>query len=546
MSTTRGTTADVEAASYQSNDKCNPPRSISWSGRAIALAIVAAIGWIAFIVFLVLYIVEVDGGGSNSPTCTGFATGSAATGVYVNLNQWPTNQVSAFRRCTDGALALVGSYETGGAGMPYKSAGLGPDNPLASQGAVSVAGDYLFAVNAGSSSFAMMQIDTVTMSLTLISTTPTTGTAPCTLDANVDLGTVCVAQCGGAGALTCFAIDDSGAPLTVTADVPSLGIPVGAAPAANPVDPLLASPPGLNGAMTPKQVMFTPRGDALYLILMNRGLLVFPTIPAAGGAVGLGSSRLYPVDDPSTGLGLLHRPFAFQFQTPPNGDTLILVVDPFGTDAGDAFPPDLNRGLAGGSSMSVFRIDGDGVDANFTVVSPRISTGQKLGCWITYRDSTAVVTNSVSGTISVFRHLPFLEVGLYDVGDAQIDGTFADFGVRGFLGVPEPTPTPINSALEDLSLSNDADFAYVLNSVTGTIDVFAMDTADRTFQGGSSARLTAATPIPGLVAPTSDLAVANASGDPRWAGLISVWTAWSPQIGMQGLAVYPRLGTPIP
>ena len=68
--------------------------------------------------------------------------------------------------------------------------------------------------------------DTATMALERLSVTPTPTPTPCSLDARLDLGALCVAQCSGEGAITCYRIDRAGNAPNQTAHV-TLGIPTG-------------------------------------------------------------------------------------------------------------------------------------------------------------------------------------------------------------------------------------------------------------------------------------------------------------------------------
>jgi hypothetical protein len=73
-------------------------------------------------------------------------------GVYTQTNDPGGNQIIAYRRAADGALTLLGAYDTGGlgAGKPH----------LASQGSVVLSDDgrWLFAVNAGSDDLSVFAV----------------------------------------------------------------------------------------------------------------------------------------------------------------------------------------------------------------------------------------------------------------------------------------------------------------------------------------------------------------------------------------------------
>ena len=70
--------------------------------------------------------------------------------VFVQTNDAASNQVVAFSRSEDGALSLLGTYETGGKGngTPH----------LPSQGSLAVSGDRLLVTNAGSDELSVFSI----------------------------------------------------------------------------------------------------------------------------------------------------------------------------------------------------------------------------------------------------------------------------------------------------------------------------------------------------------------------------------------------------
>ena len=71
--------------------------------------------------------------------------------VFVQTNDAASNQVVAFRRGEDGALAQLGTYDTGGRGngMPH----------LPSQGSIVAAGDHVLVTNPGSDDVSVFAID---------------------------------------------------------------------------------------------------------------------------------------------------------------------------------------------------------------------------------------------------------------------------------------------------------------------------------------------------------------------------------------------------
>ena len=78
--------------------------------------------------------------------------------IFVQTNDAEANTVVAFRREGDGRLARLGETPTGGRGngMPH----------LPSQGSLTVAGDHLLVVNAGSGELSVLAIEGSTLTLT--------------------------------------------------------------------------------------------------------------------------------------------------------------------------------------------------------------------------------------------------------------------------------------------------------------------------------------------------------------------------------------------
>ncbi|CAB9508324.1 Pfam:Muc_lac_enz [Seminavis robusta] len=476
-------------------------------------------------------------------------------GVYVNMNQIDNNQVAAFRRSgLDGdELEHVGNYDTGGEGFPYKNDILLPDNALGTQGALSVSGDYVFVVNAGSNSFSQFKINTTDMSLSLMGVTPTPQKFPCTLDARVDLNTVCVAMCAGEGAIACYEISDEGGPLaevtkvgegsvlTEIHRVPSLGIPIGQVPVGNPEDPANETRPGINVLVNVKQILFTPRGDALFVAIFDQGIWVFPTEQdESSTGVALGTPVLHSID--SGDLSFQHRPFSFAFQEKSSGSLLLHVQDPFATTAGELFfPPNIGVALSAGGTLSTYRVEGSGANTSFVVISPQIGAGQKGSCWCAYNNGTVITTNTAGGTITVFREMEILGEGIYDVAAAALKGTEKDLGVVGFNGGPFANSggSPISAMPVDVAFSHDGAYFYVLNEAAVGIDIYSVDPTENTVTNSEDrAKHVGFIAIPGVPHPTSDKTLAG--DDEEWKRQIDYWQAWSGALGMQGMDTYPR------
>ena len=107
----------------------------------------------------------------------------AAGGVFVMSNILDENTIVAYSRADDGTLSLVGEYATGGLGGDFD----GPEglDPLISAYSLinTPDNDYLMAVNAGSNTISVMQING-DMSLELVDTESTAGVGPNSLALN--------------------------------------------------------------------------------------------------------------------------------------------------------------------------------------------------------------------------------------------------------------------------------------------------------------------------------------------------------------------------
>src|SRR5438270_304747 len=83
-----------------------------------------------------------------------------AGAVYVMTNQ-VANSVQVFLRAPDGTLTPGGMFLTGGAGAPTGNLFGNPNDPLASQGSVTLSSDnhFLFVVNAGSAEISVFSVE---------------------------------------------------------------------------------------------------------------------------------------------------------------------------------------------------------------------------------------------------------------------------------------------------------------------------------------------------------------------------------------------------
>jgi 6-phosphogluconolactonase (cycloisomerase 2 family) len=256
--------------------------------------------------------------------------------VYVMTNQISANSVIVYHRATDGQLTYSGEFATGGTG-----AGTGGD-PLASQGALVLRGNLLFAVNAGSNDVSMFRV--AGDKLELVDRVASGGRFPVSLTVKGQLAYVLNA--GGTPNITGFAIDPTSGRLVTLA---------------NSQRPLAGGT-----AAAPAEVHFGPDGETL--IVSERGTQ---------------SLDIYKVDFRGYAVG--------PFSAPAN------AAVPFGFDV-------TRRGYAivseaGAGAASSYAIDDDGT---LTPVGGPLLLGQRAPCWlVTTGDGRfAFTANAGSGSIS--------------------------------------------------------------------------------------------------------------------------------------------------
>jgi 6-phosphogluconolactonase len=191
--------------------------------------------------------------------------GDTARGaVYALTNSTSGNGVAYYARSASGALTYVATYATGGNGT---GAGLG------SQGAVAVAGDTLFAVNAGSDSISAFAVHGG--ALNLETTFSSNGVRPISVTVHGNL--LYVLNAGGSGSITGFRLAGG--------DVEALD---------GSTQPLLGT--------NPAQISFSPDGSTL--VVTEKGSQTIDTF-----SVGRHGIAQPGVSSPSAGA----TPFGFAF-----------------------------------------------------------------------------------------------------------------------------------------------------------------------------------------------------------------------------------------
>jgi 6-phosphogluconolactonase len=270
--------------------------------------------------------------------------GEGGAGVYTQTNDPGGNQIIAYRRAADGALAPLGAYDTGG---------LGTGKPhLASQGSVVLSGDgrWLYAVNAGSDDLSVFAVGAD--GLALVDRVDAGGVRPTSIAVRGEL--LYVLSTGGAGdpaSLHGFRVGDDGR-----------------------IAPLGGSRRQLSRPdADPAQIGFSPDGGTL--VVTERA-----TDSISSYAVGPDGSADGPTVISSSGA----TPYGFDF-----------------TRAGVLVVTEAAGGKVGAASASTYALAGPG---SLSLVSGSVGDTRSEVCWaaISPDDRHVYVTNFGDGTVSSY------------------------------------------------------------------------------------------------------------------------------------------------
>ena len=311
--------------------------------------------------------------GVTSPAAA--ASQSAFGAVYTMTNAASGNEVLVYDRSSDGSLAFLGAYATGGLGS---GAGLG------SQSALTLSHDnhWLFAVNAGSnqiSSFAVTE-----GGLQLVDVVDSGGTLPVSLTSYK--GWLYVLNAGGSGNISGFAVGQDGS----------------LSPLAGSIQPLSNGNAGAAPAVA--QIAFSSDGSTLAVTEKSTNLI--DTYLVENGWAGA------PISNPSAGS----TPFGFAFDRHGHA----IVSEAFG-------------GAPGASALSSYEITKNG----FSVISPSVATTQTAACWVAISNNGkyAYTTNAGSGSISSYQiaedgTITLLNptAGVIGAGSSPVDMAFSNNG----------------------------------------------------------------------------------------------------------------------
>ena len=399
-------------------------------------------------------------------------------GVYTATNALDGNEIAAFGRNADGTLSFIDNFATGGLGSTEFDGGEGLD-PLISADSIIATEDnrFLLAVNAGSDSITSFAINS-DFSLDSVSTVSSGGVGPNSLAysngrvfvSNIDRDGLAL----GVAGTTRGEPNDEG---NVTGfSISSTGI----------LEPIPNSTFSFDNR--PADVGFSADGTKLIVSSITAGSAALPGPNAAnsisvlgldtnGAVTGLvGSATGTEVGNPE-GRNLAS---AIDFDTTViNGNEFVVVTEAreFNAAGGPPTLPALQSG-----SVSVYQLNDDGSLTNTVddfatgdpTASPFAEGNQLTACWIDFGadGTTFYVSNAITSSISSFSLLDDGTLELIDVTAAEGISGFANGGSTG----PEVFGT--TDGFIDLDVSDDGEFLYQLEGLSGNIGVYSVDVDD--------------------------------------------------------------------
>jgi 6-phosphogluconolactonase len=267
--------------------------------------------------------------------------GRGGGAVYTLTNSASGNAVAVFDRAHDGSLTAEGTVSTGGAGT---GAGLG------SQGALVLDDDRLFAVNAGSNTISLLDVDRRGM-VRLDDVAPSGGARPISLTVHGKL--VYVLNAG-----------DASTPANIHGFLALWGKLVPLPGSSRPLS---------TAAPDPAQVEFSP--DGRHLVVTEKATNMIVTYKVRFGYAGA------PNAQPSAG----QTPFGFAFDKRGR----LIVSEAFG-------------GALDASVLSSYALAGDGT---IMPITPNVATTETAACWVvvTRNGRYTYTTNTGSNSISGYR-----------------------------------------------------------------------------------------------------------------------------------------------
>ncbi|MDG2049421.1 MAG: hypothetical protein P8M78_04590 [Myxococcota bacterium] len=293
--------------------------------------------------------------------------------VFVQTNKALGNTIQVFSRAADGTLDWAGEYETGGLGGSTAET---PGDTLASQGSLTYQDGFLFAVNAGSNTLTLFQVNGT--ELERLQIVPTGGLFP--VSVAVREGLVYVLNAGGDGTVQGYRLQHGHlTPINKAGLAPCPEVAGRSLDLSNTNPPLYSSAPGQVGISPNGRfvIVTTKSNDALYTYRIRQGGRLAPE----------------PVISPSA----VSSPVGFTFGR--RGSVLVSE--------------------GGGGAVTRYRLHPDG---SLTPTSPSVPNGQIATCWIQKVGRYFFVSNAGSSTISTYREGPRGQLLLVYAIAADTDG----------------------------------------------------------------------------------------------------------------------------
>jgi len=346
------------------------------------------------------------------------STGTAVGAAFFLSNDPTGNAVIVNTIAEDGTLSFATAVPTGGLGAHGVTSPNGPD-AMFSQGAVKVLGNMLFAVNAGSNTISMFNIDMTNPNILTMAGAPigSEGEFPMSIAVSEATKNVCVLNGGSNNGVACFSASaDTGmAPLTNT--VRNLNV--------NQTTP----PNGPAGTMS--HVIFSEDGTQLFAAV--KGVPPTPGFLAAFDVAQDGSLSS-----------------SFTASTPASGGLL-----PFGMTAIPGTKAVLSTDAAIGYTIFDFSSGSNATNAVFPI------QGQGATCWVAHSAKTG-------------------NFYLTDLDTSIITEVNVDQNLNSTIVAQYPQGNSTGSIDDDIASINGNDFLYVLLSNATTITVTSLDAPGKT------------------------------------------------------------------
>jgi len=397
--------------------------------------------------------------------------------VYTQTNSLDGNEIVAFGRNSNGSLSHIGNFATQGIGSTEFDGGEGLD-PLISADSIITTDDerFLLTVNAGSDTITSFAINN-DFSLTHVSTIASGGVGPNSLAynngrvyaSNIDRDGLAFGQAGvtraepnDEGVIVGFTLDEFG----VLRDTPEARIELDNRPA---------------------DVGFSSDGNRLIVTSITAGSAVLPGANAANSVsvfditsgTGFGDLLGFAANEVNNPEGR-NLASAIDFDTTTIGDSEFIVVTEAREFNSVGAPPALPALQSG--SVSVYELNDDGslttTENDFALTDPSLDPlsgdAQLTACWIDFGPdgATFFVSNAINSTISSFT--------LNDDGTLDLIETVAAQGASGVDGINDSGPEVFGTTdgFIDLDVTEDGEFLYQLEGLSGAIGVYAVDLDD--------------------------------------------------------------------